>query len=1194
MTNEKKSSMSAEQKLYPQLIYRINSTLSDIKSDLEKDYKEGELFIAPSVLDSYTRTFNWLMVNDEKWKFLDTEERKDIENLIKSNWEQFEKEFIHRKEMKTVSDAIDIIKESDKKSDEDYHFALLSIYQFYPNDPKKYIDGIIYRNLARRAKERKGKNHRINYAQVTLRCEEENKKTYILYPWVEIKFFDNEVTQEIKYSCQEFNPSDPKKGIKKGYPADDNPDIDKPEEIRPVETETEYKKAGWGALNPATPSVNHFYWNYFVPYFVNDEGFNPREFYKLSPEYLSQRKYINVIPVYDALYGEYGNLCAVLQIPFVDQTERDKFKEKNILIKKLPFLVNEIKNAAFFEILKQPIESDDLLEHFVKYLPMLQDWEFIRVFQIKNSDEVLLNYCYRRREEDPEKGKWKRCEKNYKECENDCSIKVNNDGILEDKELSKKLVEDKKKHIPCDEINFGKGHKHKSLLENIFTERYIPELDEYDKSKCENKIVIYEYPSYTIIPDNELTEHPLGLYYERQQIDLLRQLAIKRKVMLETIRHGTRAAVAAIMARNMSHNLGSHILGYLSSESQADGKFYRYLQGRMDFIADISTRKPSWSSTVTFIEEIMNPFIGFSDKDFISPHTNVKIINNILRSIAINDENKRICLDAKKIRIIVNVTVDGSIATESSCQIIYTYHSGNDEYIICKKNKDFRDISLDIPHGSVGMHAFYSILENFLRNSARHGGDEINEILRNEGNQFECFIDIVSYNENLYKVTLKDNLRKPDPDHVKSIIDSYITGEHARLINNDGNINREGWGIKEMRISAAWLRGIEPKEVHNFSLEPPLLKPIITENQELGYEFYLLKPLEVLIVTKDPSIEANPNEGIYVKNTAEELSALIKNNTLRHKCVVFDNPNDKIKKWIKGNDLSLPFSIFCNVSIEKGSTFMYRIDRTTYCNGNVKNNLYAELRKIVVNKYFANEEVKLCFFEDTLRKICGEKSISAITDLKDITNRCIVFNHDYKEKDSFELQKIYNNKPVFYQPYYSTDTTGRRIRELVKREGACGIDKIYIGTLSKIVFADERLFSKMQTKSENEYLYKKWKRMGVEFVDIKRDQDKVIVYANSENSAIDWNLYIDQKSNQVTFFSIHQSTIKDVITEKSWGKMAADLNKNNNFITIHTGRAAINVTSGFKYLEFSNIENILDNFDKLRLVELFFHEVRGL
>ncbi len=258
MTNEKKSSMSAEQKLYPQLIYRINSILSDIKSDLERDCKEGELFIAPSVLDPYTRTFNWLMVNNKRWKFLSTEERKDIENFIKSNWKQFEKEFIHRKEMKTVSDAIDIIKESDKKSDEDYHFALLSIYQFYPNNPKKYIDGIIYRNLARRAKEIKGKNHRINYAQVTLRCEEENKKTYILYPWVEIKIFDNEDTEKIKYSCQEFNPSDPEKGIKNGYgyPADDNPDINKPEEIKPVKTIKEYIEAGWDPLkNPATPSV---------------------------------------------------------------------------------------------------------------------------------------------------------------------------------------------------------------------------------------------------------------------------------------------------------------------------------------------------------------------------------------------------------------------------------------------------------------------------------------------------------------------------------------------------------------------------------------------------------------------------------------------------------------------------------------------------------------------------------------------------------------------------------------------------------------------------------------------------------------------------------------------------------------------------------------------------------------------------
>lgn len=881
MTNEKKSNMSAEQKLYPQLIYRINSILSDIKSKIEKYYKEGELFIAPSVLDPHTRTFNWLMVNDEKWKFLGAEDRKDIENHIKSNWKKFEKEFIRRKEMKTVSDAIDIVKKSANKTDEEYHFALLSIYQFYPNNPRKYIDGIIYRNIARRAKERNGKNHRIDYAQVTLQCGEENKKTYILYPWVKINFFDNEGPTEIKYSCQEFNPSDPEKEITKGYPADDNPDVDKPEEIRPLESESDYKKYGWGEFTPATLRTNHFHKNYFVPFFVKDEGFNPKKFYKLSSEYLSQRKYIYVKPLYDALYGEYGNLCAVLQIPFVKTTERDKFSDvKNILINRLPFLVNEIKNAAFFEILKQPIEGDDLLEHFIKYLPMLQDWEYIRVFENKNGGEVILNYCYGR----AENGEWKKCPLRGSNCATkpECLIQINaNSYELEDEELKKIIRDAKKKHIACNEIRFGKGHKHKALLENIFTEGYIPELDEYDKSKCENKIVIYEYPSYTIIPDDEREEHKLGLFYERQQIDLLRQLALKRKVILETTRHGSIAAMTAIVARNLSHNIGSHVLSRwimslndllkdedwkspseiikkvtaLLSEKDTTtfcnkiSEFYKtleiskplfqYIQHRMDFIAEVATSIPSSEMTMDFQRDIFEPF-----------KEQKVLLEKIANSEGFDDLTKCFIVEVAK-----------------SCERV------------------------SIPNGVIGTHAIYSILENFIRNAAKHykcnskeleirielkipdrvklkskpnNGKKIDKVVFDKSNVLTIKEDKESGGTFILTKNEQQEIKDLFSDEDKEILERFFhiheryielriwdmrqdscndeileklrsfsdrDSEDGRLIDEKGIINPGGWGIKEMIVSSNFLRKNSPEKlIGDMAKNEPSIMEIICDD----------------------------------------------------------------------------------------------------------------------------------------------------------------------------------------------------------------------------------------------------------------------------------------------------------------------------------------------------------------------------
>ncbi len=42
------------------------------------------------------------------------------------------------------------------------------------------------------------------------------------------------------------------------------------------------------------------------------------------------------------------------------------------------------------------------------------------------------------------------------------------------------------------------------------------------------------------------------------------------KVLKEIKPHALRSAVAAIMARNMSHNIGSHVLNYLSNPEEID------------------------------------------------------------------------------------------------------------------------------------------------------------------------------------------------------------------------------------------------------------------------------------------------------------------------------------------------------------------------------------------------------------------------------------------------------------------------------------------------------------------------------------------------------------------------------------------------------------------------------------------------
>jgi hypothetical protein len=294
----------------------------------------------------------------------------------------------------------------------------------------------------------------------------------------------------------------------------------------------------------------------------------------------------------------------------------------------------------------------------------------------------------------------------------------------------------------------------------------------------------------------------------------------------EAIRkHSVRAAVAAVMGRNMSHNIGSHVLSYLSDEylkSDASGKiiyslgFYKYLQGRSDFIAEISTTRPTWATQMRLINDVIDPFV-YSD------HRTQKgeLLNNIGRSVYGQIDSP---LDASKIQIIIRLV-------SKNLEVVYKYNNQTYDRI-CVKDKNSiafnnsEDPYIDIPHGFVGCHAFYSILENFLRNSFKHNNNKIiTEILGN-GHPFQAVIEIddnVPFHSDLIRVRLSDNVSDYDKK-IAGKIQKYIDGKESPLVNKDGSLKRGGgWGIKEMRISSAWLRNISSEDIQSVNKCPALL-----------------------------------------------------------------------------------------------------------------------------------------------------------------------------------------------------------------------------------------------------------------------------------------------------------------------------------------------------------------------------------
>jgi len=193
------------------------------------------------------------------------------------------------------------------------------------------------------------------------------------------------------------------------------------------------------------------------------------------------------------------------------------------------------------------------------------------------------------------------------------------------------------------------------------------------------------------------------------------------------LKESLKSAIAAIMSRNGSHNIGSHIISAASSNinDYSDTQMLlKYIQQRMDFIATITTEFPNWSYPVWFTKDLMRRF--YEQRlvlEYIAESEGV-------RAYEFQPKNK----DEKqehKLLIRIKILRNGENEPE---EII-----GINELITTYKERLKNDLQLAIPGGIIGHQAFYTILENIIRNSAKHGWSKSEN---KNGNNLEITIQI--------------------------------------------------------------------------------------------------------------------------------------------------------------------------------------------------------------------------------------------------------------------------------------------------------------------------------------------------------------------------------------------------------------------------------------------------------------------
>lgn len=319
---------------------------------------------------------------------------------------------------------------------------------------------------------------------------------------------------------------------------------------------------------------------------------------------------------------------------------------------------------------------------------------------------------------------------------------------------------------------------------------------------------------------------------------------------VERLRYAhTKSAIASIMSRNGSHNIGSHVLSALSHNVGTmpdDRVLYQYIQHRMDYIANVTADIPTWTQPTMLVGELMRGFYsqrhllehiaeseGLSAWEFQNP--------NLTETAAKNQH--------AKIRLLLRRKDE-----KGTFVPVIDYDKANGGVDLS------RDVALAVPGGVVGNHAFYTILENVIRNAAKHGWSTKRPQDREQSN-LEVVIDFEDKGGEVV-FTVWDNQSNDDAvkeKSGKSLVERQTERVSQKFIADDGRLRRENWGMAEIKISAGYLmsRGID--EIGGLVKgATPIVTPCPVKDEDengcvhrLGYRFSIRKPTDVVFVVGD-------------------------------------------------------------------------------------------------------------------------------------------------------------------------------------------------------------------------------------------------------------------------------------------------------------------------------------------------------
>ena len=704
-----------------------------------------------------------------------------------------------------------------------------------------------------------------------------------------------------------------------------------------------------------------------------------------------------------------------------------------------------------------------------------------------------------------------------------------------------------------------------------------------------------------------------------------------------------KSAKAAIMSRNMSHNLGSHVMSYLKQhlgsvkdmlndrifsllfESEDDmlqklseevkkkiensdkialpflvglGQFISYLQERQDFIATIATDFIPYYSNVNFKDFIYDELNPDKRYERHKDRANLKVDNILLGNIARSEglgrptsPTQNTIGESDLSDIIIKFRKFDGNPVEGTDANGVAIDETNQDIIEKKKSlNDMRDYDVSLPGGVVGRQAIFSIIENVIRNAAKHGNwrknnkleltidiytkeellafAEINQLtteieqkdaknnvniedlrlkkedklksienthqgivslLNDKSNGlslwevFDKFYKNASDSNDLYYVTLTDNLQFDESSLAKlrgAICEGYV--------NERGVMEEANKGIKEMRISSSWLRSLSAAE--ESSNRPELNFETSTPHSEMDQKSKILEALKY-----DTDWEVKPG------HIAPILYARISNGHLQYifclmrpKKIAFISSRFKDRETFNNNKLTelcwgaYTPNDFLNLH-NKSYEFILFDDELDGAFFNlirgVSSSRLLKFSDILGKKGFPQQSELLELIKTG--NVSKEKALDIISNLYEILSANIetdnIAIHDYtawnkipydgENKDSIVKKGIVTIcksggvfSPYLYRTHYETEENfnivindivdGKNYQNTLFIEGITGnnstdrlvrnedFNEIWAfkhlhAMKQKIAIFDERIFSKIYGKEENDFSLSEEKKLSI-------------------------------------------------------------------------------------------------------------------